>query len=120
MQDLGANSEPVATVLRKLAQEMASMRAQVLTVENALSIGSTGPALGRPQVAQLQAIDHISQTLACLEEFLASLSGSIDQSLQVNPQKAAKALTLRALSARLSNTSAPPSEPLEMGEIHLF
>ncbi len=118
-----AQAEPLADLLRRVAEELRSAARAVDDAYGAADDAEAGaPGLRQPPLTQaLQELDHTYQKLSCLADFLNGLAQSAPAQWALDPEPAAAAVTLSALAERLRTPEASPSRPDSGdGEFELF
>lgn len=120
MQDAPCQTAPLGRVLQQLATELAQADHQVEALEVLLRAHVRRDALTTAEMAELQGLDHMRQTLAGLAVFVENLAQSTDPTLTTNAAAAAAPLTLSALQARLAAPHRLAEKSEDSGSLHLF
>ncbi len=118
-----AQAEPLADLLRRVAEELKSAARAVDDAYGAADAAETGAPSRRrrPLTQALQELDHTYQKLSCLADFLNGLAQSAPAQWALDPEPAAAAVTLSALAQRLRSPEASPPHPdAGDGEFELF
>ncbi len=120
MPDTPCQTAPLGRVLHQLATELMQADQQVESLEALLRAHLRPDDLTTAEMAELQGLDHMRQTLAGLAIFVKNLAQSTDPALTTPAAAAAAPLTLAALQARLAAPHKPVEKPEESGSLHLF
>lgn len=92
-------------------------------LENVVSLAlSRSGGAGHDQMLELQKLDHISQKILGVADFLEALSEGLPDDWRVDADKAARRVLLAELGKRLGSpeSAEPPAEPPESAECEMF
>jgi len=117
---------PLGEVLGRVAVELAQLGEAMGRFQGALSPLLVGcdERIGFGDAASLrdiQTIDHVSQTLDCLADFLARVAVQLPVNWRMDSESALQAVKLAALSSKLRPHQEEPAGSLSIpGECELF
>ncbi|WP_031554752.1 hypothetical protein [Parvularcula oceani] len=116
-----AGEESGLLALQRVEAELASVETACMRLQDYLA--ELAPALAaHPGSAQLQEIDHVTQRVTGVRQFLAALGRETSGGWKADGVRAAAAIVPSDLAARLSGRAAAPaaSAPDKTGDIDLF
>jgi hypothetical protein len=112
---------PMTAVLGRAGGELAHLARQLEHLEILLGPLILGAARKDPDfLRSVQGFDHIGQKAAGLAQFLMSLAAAVPDQWMVDPTRAAAAVTLADLSARLSLSPQREGAAAGCGDCDLF
>jgi len=114
------SAEPVGEVINRVATELRHLADEVGDLQTTLGDAFSKGFVSHEIVRELQSIDHIEQKLACLSEFLASLTFLIDENSLVDIGKPVQAINLADLSKRLRGLDLALPTADAIGDFELF
>lgn len=115
------NAAPMTEVLGRAGGELAHLAQQLEHLEILLGPLLLSAASKDPDfLRSAQGFDHIGQKAYALAQFLTSLAAAVPDHWMVDPAKAAAAVTLADLSARLSLSPHRDGAAAPCGDCDLF
>jgi len=115
-----SEAEPVADVINRVATELRHLAGEVADLQATLGDAFNASKLSNEFLRDLQSIDHIEQKLACLSEFLSSLTFLVDETSMVDIGKLVKTINLADLSKRLRGLDLSLPSANAIGDFELF
>lgn len=118
-----SNSEatPIPLLLSAVGEELGHLAADVERLHAIVELPGVRESLRKAQCFDvLQGIDHVTQHLSGLSEFLATLSATTPEHWVLDTRAACDVLLIASLCERLKQPAAPRSKATEQDECEFF
>jgi len=104
--------QPMDQVLNRTSDELRKMQSGIIRLQNAVStMMQAGVHTREADMNELQYLDHLSQEIAAVADFLGSISSHLSENVLVDTHKTTASVTLGKLATRLRGIEDALTEP---------